>query len=69
MAGPDAPAYQNFFVCFNSGRYYESHDVLEELWLKVKAGPNGNFYKALIQIAGAFVHLQKSRPQPAASLL
>jgi len=31
-------------------------------------GPNGAFYKGLIQLAGAFVHLQKKRPHPAAAL-
>ena len=30
--------------------------------------PNGNFYKGLIQLAGAFVHLQKNRLRPSAAL-
>ena len=30
--------------------------------------PNDGFYKGLIQLAGAFVHLQKDRLRPAASL-
>jgi predicted metal-dependent hydrolase len=42
--------------------------VLEELWLAQRQGPNHGFYKALIQLAGAFVHLQKGRLRPAASL-
>jgi predicted metal-dependent hydrolase len=42
--------------------------VLEELWLADRHGPNGAFYKGLIQLAGAFVHLQKQRFQPAAAL-
>ena len=29
---------------------------------------NGNFYKGLIQLAGAFVHLQKNRLRPSAAL-
>ena len=29
---------------------------------------NGAFYKGLIQLAGAFVHLQKNRLRPAAAL-
>lgn len=66
--------YLGYFRCFNSALYYEAHDVLEELWLADKAGPAGNFYKGLIQLAGAFVHMQKhskARPrlQPAAALL
>jgi predicted metal-dependent hydrolase len=38
------------------------------LWLADKYGPNGNFYKGLIQLAGAFVHLQKNRLRPSAAL-
>lgn len=34
-----------------------------------RTGPNGNFYKGLIQLAGAFVHLQKNRLRPAGALL
>ncbi|HEV2453922.1 MAG TPA: DUF309 domain-containing protein, partial [Verrucomicrobiae bacterium] len=46
-----------------------AHDVLENLWLADKHGTNGAFYKGLIQLAGAFVHLQKNRLRPAAALL
>jgi hypothetical protein len=42
--------------------------VLEDLWLKDRHGADGNFYKGLIQLAGAFVHLQKDRLRPAAAL-
>ena len=42
--------------------------MLEDSWLKNKNGPNGAFYKGLIQLAGAFVHLQKNRLRPAAAL-
>ena len=34
-----------------------------------RKGPDGDFYKALIQLAGAFVHLQKARLQPCIALL
>jgi len=60
--------YLGYFDCFNEQLFYEAHDVLEELWLKDKHGPNGAFYKGLIQLAGAFVHLQKDRLRPAAAL-
>lgn len=55
--------YLGYFECFNQGLFYESHDVLEELWLADRQGPNGSFYKGLIQLAGAFVHLQKHTEQ------
>jgi len=61
--------YAGYFECFNRGLFYEAHDVLEHLWLAQRGGPNGLFYKGLIQLAGAFVHLQKDRKGPAAALL
>jgi len=60
--------YLGYFECFNRGLFYEAHDVLEELWLAQRDGTNYGFYKGLIQLAGAFVHLQKNRLQPAAAL-
>ncbi len=60
--------YLGFFDCFNRQVFYEAHEVLEDLWLADKKGPNGDFYKGLIQLAGAFVHLQKNRLRPAAAL-
>ncbi|MHB8519195.1 MAG: DUF309 domain-containing protein [Limisphaerales bacterium] len=62
------PHYLGYFACFNRGLFYEAHDVLEELWLAERQGPNHSFYKGLIQLAGAFVHLQKHRLRPAAAL-
>ena len=73
------PHYQGFFTCFNRGEYYQAHEVLEHLWLQTP-GADHAFFKGLIQIAGAFVHLQKQflapdhpkdglRLRPAARLL
>jgi predicted metal-dependent hydrolase len=60
--------YLGYFDCFNQQQFYEAHDVLEELWLADRHGPSGDFYKGLIQLAGAFVHLQKNRLRPSAAL-
>ena len=57
------PCYLGYFGCFNAGEYYEAHDVLEHLWLQGR-DENYAFYKGLIQLAGAFVHLQKQRARP-----
>jgi uncharacterized protein len=57
------PFYLAFFRCWNEQRYYEAHDVLEQLWLKTDA-EEANFFKGLIQAAGAFVHLQKRFEHP-----
>ena len=70
LQGGDWPAhYLGFFACFNRGLFYEAHDVLEALWLPSRKRPENLFYKGLIQLAGAFVHLQKSRLRPAGALL
>jgi XTP/dITP diphosphohydrolase len=67
--GQDLDAhYLGYFDCFNQRLYYEAHDVLEKIWLPDRHGPNGAFYKGLIQLAGAFVHLQKNRLRPSAAL-
>jgi uncharacterized protein len=58
------PFYRAFFHCWNERRYYEAHDVLEQLWLKTNSR-DANYFKGLIQAAGAFVHLQKHFEQPA----
>jgi len=61
-AGLD-PRYTGWFACFNAQRYYDAHDVLEDLWLSER-GADHAFYKGLIQLAGAFVHLQKQHIRP-----
>jgi len=63
------PHYLGFFECFNKQLFYEAHEVLEVLWLPQRQGADGAFFKGLIQLAGAFVHLQKGRPKPALALL
>jgi predicted metal-dependent hydrolase len=60
--------YLGYFECFNRQLFYEAHEVLEPLWLAQRRGPKGAFYKGLIQLAGAFVHLRKNRLRPAAAL-
>ena len=69
LGGPWPAQYAAYFDCFNDGLYYEAHDVLEELWLAGgRAAPNYSFHKGLIQLAGAFVHLQKERLRPSVAL-
>ncbi len=63
-----SPHYLAFFYCFNRQLYFEAHEVLEALWLNT-SGPNYGFYRGLIQLAGAFVHVQKRRRAPALALL
>lgn len=63
------PHYLGFVECFNRQLFFEAHEVLEELWLAQRGQAEDLFYKGLIQFAGAFVHVQKQRHQPARALL
>jgi hypothetical protein len=57
------PCYLGFFRCWNEQRYYEAHDVLEQLWLRTTS-EDANYFKGLIQAAGGLVHLQKQHARP-----
>ncbi len=65
QGGPVAnhPYYRAYFQCWNEQLYYEAHDVLEQIWLN-KDSDDDNFFKGLIQAAGAFVHLKKNFEHP-----
>ncbi|MGE3075642.1 MAG: DUF309 domain-containing protein [Dehalococcoidia bacterium] len=43
---------------FNAGRFFESHEHIEEIW-QYETGPVRDAYKGLIQIAAAFVHFNR----------
>jgi Domain of unknown function (DUF309) len=59
------PYYRAFFRCWNEQRYYEAHDVLEQVWLGKSIDPgDAKYFKGLIQAAGAFVHLRKQFEHP-----
>lgn len=68
-AGGWPAAYLAFFEEFNAGRFFEAHEVLEGLWLRVRGAPEARFYQALIQVAAAFVHRAREREVPADNLL
>lgn len=69
QGGTHDARYLGYFACFNQQLFFEAHDVLEELWLaQGKTGPDHAYHKGLIQLAGAFVHLQKQRLRPAVAL-
>jgi predicted metal-dependent hydrolase len=55
--------FLGYFLLFNEQKYYEAHDVLEHLWLKT-SDQSYHFFKGLIQLAGAFVHLKKHYEHP-----
>jgi len=53
---------------FNSGRFFECHETLEEIWQE-EPGPVRDLYKGLIQAAAAFVHVTRGNAAGAARLL
>jgi predicted metal-dependent hydrolase len=44
---------------FNAGQYFEAHEAWEAVWLEAEREMR-NFYQGLIQVAAAFVHLQRN---------
>ena len=41
---------------FNSGRYWDAHEVWERDWTPDRKGPDAGFYKGLIQVAAGCLH-------------
>jgi predicted metal-dependent hydrolase len=41
---------------FNSGRYWDSHEAWEHVWMPDRKGPDAGFYKGLIQVAAGCLH-------------
>ena|SRR5438093_1614436 len=41
---------------FNSGKFFECHDTLEEIWQGAR-GPARDFFQGLIQVSVGFYHL------------
>ncbi len=42
---------------FNSGKFFECHDTLEDVWQGIR-GPAREFFQGLIQISVGFYHLR-----------
>jgi predicted metal-dependent hydrolase len=54
---------------FNSGSFYECHDILEDVWFDVR-GPSRRFYQGLIHLAVGFYHIiERENPKGAISQL
>jgi predicted metal-dependent hydrolase len=41
---------------FNTGRYWDAHEVWERDWTPDRKGPDSGFYKGLIQVAAGCLH-------------
>ncbi|HXQ25136.1 MAG TPA: DUF309 domain-containing protein [Candidatus Acidoferrales bacterium] len=53
---------------FNARKFFEAHEVWEELWL-AEPGPEKSFLQGLIQLAAAFHHSGRGNTRGAQSLL
>lgn len=53
---------------FNEGRYYDAHEVWEDLWRETPE-PRRRFYQGLIQAAVGLYHLQNGNDRGARSQL
>lgn len=56
--------YLEFFELFNQEKFFEAHEVLEDLW-RVTQTEEREFYQGMIQLAALFVHVQKKNPASA----
>jgi len=64
----DLPAqYMRGIELFNAGRFFESHEALEEIWLKSE-GAERELLHALIQSAAALHHFQCGNMKGASSV-
>jgi uncharacterized protein len=53
---------------FNSGRFYDAHELWEEVWLET-LNPEKMFLQGLIQVAAAFHHYSRANRQGTQNLL
>ncbi|MFQ5986925.1 MAG: DUF309 domain-containing protein [Thermoplasmata archaeon] len=53
---------------YNAGRFFETHEVLEDVWL-VEEGDDKTFLQGIIKIAAAFHHFRKGTYKGMRSLL
>jgi predicted metal-dependent hydrolase len=58
--------FEQGLALFNAGRFFECHEVWEELW-KRSTGAEKLFYQGLIQAAVAILHAERGNMRGAAS--
>jgi uncharacterized protein len=51
----ESEEFRRGIALFNSGKFFESHEVWEELWLNA-SGSEKTFLQGVIQVAAAFYH-------------
>jgi hypothetical protein len=63
------PAYLRSVALFNAGHYWLAHEALEDLWRATAEATPRNFYQGIIQLAAAFVHIERGNLGGGSSLL
>ena len=63
---PD-PRHQQYWRHFRCGRFWDAHEVLEDLWQEVN-GRDREFYQGLIQAAASLHHLSEGNMHGAEKL-
>ncbi|MGF1572785.1 MAG: DUF309 domain-containing protein [Sumerlaeia bacterium] len=64
---PFPEQYAEFFILFNARKYFDAHEVLEDLWI-METGEEKNYYKGLIMLVIALEHLCRGNLAPAMRL-
>ncbi|SMO59598.1 DUF309 domain-containing protein [Melghirimyces algeriensis] len=59
------PLYVQFFQCYHHEKYWEAHEVLEELWQTQR---DNDFYHGLIQVAAIMHQLKRGKIRGARKL-
>jgi predicted metal-dependent hydrolase len=59
------PEYVAFVECWNDGRFFEAHEVLEGLWVRT----HDRRQQGLIQMAAALYHLQRGNLKGARTMI
>ena len=60
--------YLKGLEAFNAGRFYEAHELWEEVWLETP-NPDKKFLQGLIQVAAAFHHFSRANLRGTRNLL
>jgi len=53
------PGLRRGVELFNSGRYWDAHEVWEHEWMPDRKGPESGFYKGLIQVSAGCLHYSR----------
>lgn len=71
MTMPDnpLPTFSQAVELFNRQEFFECHEVLEDLWRPLPAGPEKQFLQGLLQVGVGFHHLKKGNYNGAKNLL